>query len=141
VTKLVNRTLSIVSAVAVAGLVFGVNIASAHNTSSPTEMFLDEISGQSGDVTATGHLDSPKAGCVPNRTVKLFAVSDEGTAQDPGDDERTLLDTDRTSLNGAFYLEGSAPAGTDYFLILATRKNIGSSGHKHLCQDARIGIV
>ena len=139
----VNRTWSIASAIAVAILVLGVNTANAHETSFPSEIFIDEFiyAQASGDTTSTGHITSPKEGCVPGRTVNFFAVSDAGTPRDPSDDVRTLLDTDRTSLNGAYYVEGDSPIGTDSWIVRVTRKNIGSSGHKHFCQSADAGFV
>lgn len=56
-------------------------------------------------------------------------------------DVRTLVDTDSTDLNGAFYFQGDLPDGNDYVTVRAVRKNIGPSGHRHICKTGSLTIT
>ena len=115
----------------------GASAANAHDTSTRTDLFVGDI-GLPGmqKVVVKPDPGSPNEKCVPDRTVKLFAEGDSGTPDDPSDDFRTLLDKDRTNLNGGYSLRGTMPEGTDYVTILLTRKTHGSSGHKHICEGS-----
>ena len=133
VAKQVKRTWSIASAFAVAVLMLGAATAHAHKTSFETEVRIDAVYYSGPTVTVAGYVSSLKAECVPNRTVQLIAAENLNTP-DQSDDRRTVVDTDRTSLNGAYRVRGDRPPGTDYTYVRVTQKNIGSSGHRHICQ-------
>ena len=128
-----GRKFWITSAIAGVVLAFGAPTATAHETSYDTQIEFDESTSNAGFFTFTGRLESSKDQCLPKRTIKFFAVEDQGTIN-LNDDVRTLLDKDSTSANGAFYLEGDSPAGTDYWVVRLEKKNIGPSGHKHICE-------
>jgi hypothetical protein len=134
VTRQAGRTWPIVLAVAVAAFAFPAVSATAHETSSQTDIVDDAFIFNGEEIFVTGHLTSPKEGCLANRTVRLFAMDDAGTPSDPSDDVRTSMDTDRTSRNGGFYLKGVFPEEADYVYVRVARKNIGPPGHKHICE-------
>ena len=112
-------------------------MADAHETRIRSDLFIEEVSKPAANrVLVKGYLGSPNAKCVPDRRVKLYAVEDSGT-EDSSDDTRKLVDRDRTSPNGRYLLRSTVPAGTDYVTIRLTPANIGSSGHRHICEESQ----
>jgi hypothetical protein len=78
-----------------------------------------------------GQVTSPKAECVPNRKVKLYAVY---AIPRRGAATKELLDVDRTSNNGAWSGRFTHDLlGVDHLQAKLVRKNIGPSGHRHIC--------
>lgn len=119
------RTLASLSAVA--ALAFGGGVAKAHNTTFQTSVEFQQayiVGNQNG---LAGQVSSPKARCVPNRTVKLVMILQDGS--------RELVDTARTSDNGAFAGIGDFHLAVDV-LAKAPEENIGGSGHRHVCEKA-----
>jgi hypothetical protein len=117
------------SLAAVAALALGGGVAQAHNTTFQTSVeFQTEYSDGGGETGLAGRVSSPRAGCVPDRTVKVFAIFNE------------LVDIARTSDNGAFAGVGDFQLARDA-LAKVTRKNIGRSGHRHICGKASAHFV
>ena len=137
VAKQAGRASTFALAIGVTAVMFGATAANAHDTSTRTDLFVGDISQPAvGKVAVKGYLGSPNAKCVPDRTVKLFAVEDSGTPDESSDDIQTLVDKDRTNLRGGYSLRSTVPEGTDYVTITLTRENIGSPGHKHVCEGS-----
>ena len=80
-----------------------------------------------------GNVHSPKHACVANRTVKEIAVTG---------DQRVLIDTDRTSDNGAWATGGRIEGNPDEVIAQATRKRIGRH-HQNVCKAASVvlGVI
>jgi hypothetical protein len=109
--------------------------AEAHQTSYPTEIEVKYVQtggalrGSGFPLFVGGDVSSPRAACVPDRRVKVFGL----TPAPRGFLVPVLIDTDRTSANGAW-------SGVDDFAGMfgvkarVTKRNIGASGHKHICQ-------
>jgi hypothetical protein len=96
----------------------------AHRDSFPTNLRIEFVAG--GDPAfISGDLRSPRQGCLPDRTVKLIAIFDEG--------EREVVDVDRSSRNGAWALKGSL-SGAERAKVKVTKEDIGRSDHRHICQ-------
>jgi hypothetical protein len=118
---------------AAAALALGGGVAEAHNTTFQTNVeFQSEYPGAGNDTGLAGQVSSQRAGCVPNRTVKVFAIFQNGS--------RELVDIARTSDNGAFAGIGDFDNAVDA-LAKVTRKNIGGSGHRHICGRASDTLV
>ena len=130
-----GRNLWIVLALALAVLSFGATTATAHTSVTETETVItdEDFGPDPGFVHISGHLDSARAACLPGRTVVLLAGASQG---DPGtaDDDFTLIDADLTSLRGNFIVEGTAPEGTDYYVLHVRRENRAPEGHRHICE-------
>ena len=75
-----------------------------------------------------GNVHSPKRACVANRTVKEIAVTG---------DQRVLIDTDRTSDNGAWATGGRIEGNPDELIAQVTRKRIGRH-HQNVCKAALV---
>jgi hypothetical protein len=129
-----SRRLWIGLAIAVAVLAFGATTATAHRSVTETQIvIIDEDFGPDpGFVHISGHLTSARAACLPGRTVVLLAGDSQGEAGN-ADDDFTFIDADLTSLRGNFIVEGTAPEGTDYFVLHVTRQNRAPEGHRHIC--------
>jgi hypothetical protein len=128
-----HRKLWIGLATAVAVLALGAVTAAAHTRSFDTELQVQQVTVTDGNVEATGDTLSPKLACERGRVVRLFAAEDNGT-RDVRDDTFTLVDRDRTNLEGEWLVSGPYPAGTDYFLFHVEEKNTGQAGHQHVCE-------
>ncbi len=129
-----SRKLWIALAIAVGVLAFGATTAVAHRTSFNSEIALDDIDTPGDDIVVEGRVRSPNDRCKPNRLVTLFAGENSGTPDNPRDDELTFVGADRTGPRGFFRIVGEFPAGTDYFVLHVTRKNIGQGDHRHICR-------
>jgi hypothetical protein len=117
---------------AIGALALGGGVAEAHNTTFPTSVEFQTDYTVNGQVGVAGQVSSPRAACVPNRTVKVFAIFQNGS--------RELVDIARTSENGAFAAIGDFGNAVDA-LAKVTRKNIGGSGHRHICGRASDNFV
>jgi hypothetical protein len=113
---------------AVGALALGGGVAEAHNTTFQTSVEFQEVYVVNGQLGLAGQVSSARAQCVPNRTVKVFAIFENGS--------RELLDIARTSDNGAFAGVGRPSDEIDDALAKVRRKNIGGSGHRHICGKA-----
>ena len=108
-------------------LIGGAATAAAHTTSTPTEVvFVDGAQTSSPDTLhVQGYLNTSSK-CRANRRVKIFFIYS-------GSPEWTLVDEDRSSLNGNW--SGSGPIKGNYSQkIRVTRRNVGPPGHKHICE-------
>jgi hypothetical protein len=112
---------------AVGALALGGGVAEAHNTTFQTSVEFQESYEVNGQTGLAGQVSSTRAQCVPNRTVKVFAILQNGS--------RELIDIARTSDNGAFAGIGDFSNAVDA-LARVRRKNIGGSGHRHICGKA-----
>jgi hypothetical protein len=105
-------------------------VAAARVPSSPTKVILDQFtetgSGPDAQGHFVGHLESPKQGCVRDRTVKLFM-------RDGNDGSITLADTDKTGRHGGWVLDGGLFT-IDRAQVRATRKVIGSGDNRRICK-------
>lgn len=133
-----SRKLWIGLAVAVAMLTVAVATAAAHRTGWETDIRDQNAvrDAQTNLVTITGRVYSVKDKCRPQRNISASARENQGTA-DPGDDTLTPVGTDVTRAGGVFEIRGVYPQGTDDFLLQVARKNIGGSGHRHMCRFTR----
>lgn len=113
----------------VATLGVGVTQTQAHNTSSPTTIGFRNFTGYPGNALLSGLVESPNTKCVAGRTAKLIVTK-------PGGD-RVVLDTSRTSRNGAYGLHGSFN-GDDEARVKVTRRNVGRRGHRHICRPVTV---
>ncbi len=114
---------------AVAALALGGGVAEAHNTTFQTNIeLLDSYDISGNEVGVVGEVSSPRAQCVPNRTVKIFALFPA--------DPKELVDFARTSDTGQFAGGGIIAPPADNAEAKVLRKNIGGSGHRHICQKA-----
>ena len=115
---------------AAAAAVLAATPASAHNAAFDSTI---QITGQVGTVVNDyqyyGEVSSPRDGCIPGRTVKIFALTTDG---------RKLVDTDRTSRNGFFFGGGDftpgGVEGVDGVRVKVLAEDIGPQGHDHICE-------
>src|SRR5688500_5336473 len=112
---------------AIGALALGGGVAEAHNTTFPTSVEFQTSYDAGSELGVAGQVSSSRAAGVPNRTVKVFAIFI--------DDSRELVDIARTSDNGAFAGVGDFGNAVDA-LAKVRRKNIGGSGHRHICGRA-----
>ena len=110
----------------VAMLGIGVAQALAHSTSHPTTIGFRHFTGYPGNALLSGLVESPNTNCVAGRTAKLIVTKPGG--------ERVVVDTTRTSRNGAYGLHGSFN-GDDEARVKVTRRNVGRPGHRHICRS------
>lgn len=78
-----------------------------------------------------------KSRCIPNRKVKLYGVPTPPPIPrgDPPVEPPVLLDVDRTSDNGAWSGRFSADISNfDHLRAKLVRRDIGASGHDHICE-------
>lgn len=115
-----RKTIALAATAAIAVLALGVGLASAHTTSFNSTVTID-WNGQ-----FFGTVSPPRAGCVPNRLVKLFQ-------KDAGPD--TFLGSDRTDQQGDWQV--NTPAADDLYYAKVTLKDIGGAGHDHICRADR----
>ncbi len=120
------------SFMAVMALALGGGVAQAHNTTFETNVEFQAEYNASGVLGLAGQVSAQRAKCVPDRTVKVFAVLQDGS--------RRLADIARTSDNGAFAAVGDFTGAVDA-LARVTRKNIGGSGHRHICAKASTTFI
>jgi hypothetical protein len=126
--KLVLGT--VLSTLALAGL--GSAPASAGNRSFPTTFGDTQVScgienpGPEEICLYGGYIESPRAKCIPNRKVKMFALV--GVAGTP-----ELVDVGKTSREGAFGGLGR-PSDVSAAKFRVLRKTIGSGDAKITCQ-------
>ena len=107
----------------VAGVALGAGIASAHEVHYNSNVSMVLV-GTMGGIRAQGEVNSPKAGCEPDRLVKLFH-------KDGGPDTKVGKDT--TNNNGEYQINmGTSPDGGTYYAKVIKR-NIGSGAHDHIC--------
>jgi hypothetical protein len=99
-----------------ATLVLGVGVAAAHTTSFNSTVTIDQ-----SEFVFFGTVSSPRPGCVPNRLVKLFRRNPD-----------TLVGSDTTGQDGNW--EVAAFPENAFYYAKVTRKNIGPSGHRHICR-------
>jgi len=110
----------------------GAAAAGAHTTTYPTGIQISAATSDGGHIIVSGYISSENPKCLGNRLVKLYAVE----AADGGGETLTLLDTDRTSKHGAWAaLADDKPSGGELRAVV-TKRNIGPSGHKHVCARA-----
>ncbi len=114
--------LSVIGALALGG-----GVAEAHNMTFQTSVEFQTDYSAGNDAGVAGQVSSARPSCVPDRTVKVFAIF--------ADDSRELVDIARTSDNGAFAGVGDFDNAVDA-LAKVTRENIGRSGHRHICGKA-----
>jgi hypothetical protein len=112
---------------AIGALALGGGVAEAHNMAFQTSVEFQTDYPAGNDAGVAGQVSSARARCVPDRTVKVFAIF--------ADDSRELVDIARTSDNGAFAGVGDFDNAVDA-LAKVTRKEIGRSGHRHICGKA-----
>jgi hypothetical protein len=100
--------------------------ASAHYRTFRTAITVARV--EIGSTTALkGEVRSPKPACVPDRKVKVFRVKD-------GPD--FFIAADKTNAAGKWQVSlGESPPGGSYY-GKAVRRNIGPSGHRHICRAA-----
>lgn len=112
---------------AIAGLLFGVGVATASSRPIPTEVVFDHASCFRSRCIYSGYLDSPKlAKCRPHRKIKLYDSP-------PNRESYRLLDTDRSSKHGAWAVRGlilSSPVK-----IKVTKRRFGP-GHRPCGSDS-----
>jgi hypothetical protein len=119
-----------VGAAALVGL--GAGAAAAHTTSYSTGIQISAATADDGHIIVSGFVSSENQKCLGNRLVKLYAVE----PADGGGQTLTLLDTDRTSQDGAWAaMADDKPSGGELRAVV-TKKNIGRRGHKHICARA-----
>jgi hypothetical protein len=116
---------------AVGALALGGGVAEAHNTTFQTNVEFQGSYAVNGFDAVGGQVSSPRSGCVPNRTVRVFAIENGS---------RELVDIARTSDNGAFVGLGDFGAADDA-RAKVTRKNIGGSNHRHICGAANASFI
>lgn len=99
--------------------------ATAHNNVFESQLIQDDV-GCCAEFRAIGFVESQRAACVPDRKVKLF-FHESGV--------KTLIDTDRTSDNGAWVLRGAVPEPLpDSYTLKVPKERLESpSGHRHVC--------
>ena len=118
-----------------AGIAIGV-LAVSLGTASGTTTYSTAIEPDYNDgpgppVSFIGHLTSPKAKCLPGRTVKMLTHYPNGTTK--------VLDTDVTSKNGFWGLRGDF-TGADQGHIKVTRRTIRIHHHRRICAADKITI-
>ena len=122
----------IVIGVAAAGVMaLGAQSAAASTTRYPTTIEQGTSWFPTSDfqvIFFAGNVHSPKRACVANRTVKEIAVTG---------DQRVLIDTDRTSDNGAWATGGRIEGNPDELIAQVTRKRIGRH-HQNVCKAASV---
>ncbi len=114
----------------VLGLLTATTTAGAHNTSTPSTIDVVGWStspGASSADYAHGVVESPGSKCIRGRTVKIFM-------QLGGSTTYTLVDTDRTSRKGFWAGGGREGITSTDSKAKVTRANVGSPGHKHICE-------
>lgn len=118
-------------------LIGAAEVAAAHNTSTPTRVeFVGTEHEPPGTYRAYGDLLTTKK-CRANRRVKIFfnyVVTGRGAGSSP---EWTLVDVDTSSRNGMWAGSGDlnmTTGGVNAVKIGATRKNVGRTGHRHICR-------
>jgi hypothetical protein len=109
----------------------GAASASGHETSFPTMIFLDDLTIVGDDLLFSGHVESPRNGCLPRRTVELHAVFTGGSE---------FIDRGRTSENGFYGVGGAFDSGGGAFnwRIRVLRKDIGGHDHTHICKSDKL---
>jgi hypothetical protein len=124
------------AAAACVSMWIGATTASAHTQTFPTNL-VQQGSGQSSmpgfyAYNTSGHLDSVRAACVSDRTIK-FSFRDDGA--------KTLMDVDRSSRNGFWAVGGEGTEPPDSFLLKLTSKRLKSpSGHRHVCGGNKLTV-
>ena len=121
-------------AVACISLAIGTASASAHDMTYPTEIVQEGVSQtvQPGfyDYHTNGDLESTRAACLSDRTVKLY-FRDNGS--------KTLMDVDRSSRNGFWAVGGEAEEPPNKILIKLIPERLPSPpGHRHACGGDKI---
>jgi hypothetical protein len=117
----------IASVCAGAALIGGVGSAVAHTTHTPTDVIVDDVEYIPVDTfMMRGHLATTKR-CRANRRMKLFIryLDDQ--------DHWTLVDEGTSTTNGYWIGTGSDEGGVNGWKIRAARKNVGPTGHRHIC--------
>jgi hypothetical protein len=110
-------------------LALDVGVAAAHTTSFESTV---TIGVNQERKQYFGTVSSPRAGCVPDRLVKLFR--DEGQPD-------TLVGSDRTNETGRWRVATNVEPGVAYYARV-TRRDIGRPGHNHICNSARsLGVI
>lgn len=108
-------------------LVLPVGGAVAHDTSFPTEVVIEDFSGDPSDLIVAGRLESDRRDCIEDRKVVLRIQ------EDPGDPFETV-DEDRSSENGAFAVRGDFE-DTANGKVKAKERDLRSGGeHDHVCE-------
>lgn len=96
-------------------------LAVAHN-----KTFESTISIEHNDAGAVlGLVESRREACIANRKVKVFTYGAGAT--------KTLVDTDRTSANGAWSGFGDFTDVDGFGAKVVKRKITRPKGHKHVC--------
>jgi hypothetical protein len=104
----------------------------AHEASYPTGIQISAATADDGHIIVSGFISSERQECLGSRLVKLYAVE----PADGGGDILTLLDTDRTSENGAWAaMADDKPSGGELRAVV-TKKVIRRQGHRHTCGRA-----
>ena len=127
---LIGKTSAMAAIAAIAMFCLIAGTAPAHTTSYRSKVTLHIGSAGGGASTVWfGEVTSPKAGCQPNRNVKVFRI-------EPGPDVRVARG--ETDSDGHFAIQrpGYPPPNGDYYAKV-TRENIGPRGHRHICQVDR----
>jgi hypothetical protein len=88
--------------------------------------------GSTTDVFVAGVVGSENDKCVAGRKVKVFAVSDLPEKRG-GSGTKTLVDVATTSKGGGWGARGDF-TGAEGVQAKVTKKNIGSNGHRHICE-------
>jgi hypothetical protein len=115
-----------VGAVVAVAAMLGAAPAGAHETQieSSVDVFEGFIGGKGGAGALGGVDGNPK--CVSQRSVKLRAME---VGEPP-----VVIDRARTSTNGGWHMFGLFPPGYAVLDVKMVKKNIGPSGHKHICE-------
>ena len=124
----------VVLSLAAATLIAGVaaQVAASHTTTYPTGIQITTAQSDGGHIIVSGYISAENRKCLPDRLIKLYAVELSGA----GGDTLTLLDTDRTSREGAWAaMADDYPSGAQIRAVV-TKKNIGRRDHNHLCGRA-----
>ena len=117
-----------------AALIFGVEGASAHTTSTPTSVrIVDQGVYEPPTHSVLGDLGTTAPKCRDNRRLNLYF----DYAHEPI--EWVLVDVPRSGLSGGWAGSGfmnNQFGFVSFIQAKALRKNIGRPGHRHICQAA-----
>jgi hypothetical protein len=113
-------------------------VAAAHDTTFESSVSIDFVEGPpvkrgvSNPLFVGGFVFSKKDACIANRKVKLYVITNIPEKRQGPTFDKELVDTDRTSDNGAWAGYGNF-VGADGAMAKVVKKDIGPKGHDHIC--------
>jgi hypothetical protein len=120
--------LKLITSAIVVSFALVTGVASAHPQSSNTKVKIDGTKGETlQDFRVLGTVSSPNPKCVADRRVKIISLTPNGPK---------LIDTDRAGRDGSFSGGGNFGDQVDGIRVKATRRSIGRSGHRLVCEPA-----